>query len=839
MGAIQDDFRFAFRALRARPGFVIAAVLTLALGIGANTAIFSVINAFMLKPLPYPEGERLVEVHNTYPGNGLDNAGVSIPDFLDRREQAAGLEDLALFTWNSFNLAADGPPERLLGLVATPSLFSTLRVSPQLGRAFSEEEGVPGNDKAVILTHSLWLNRFDGAADIVGRDVRLNGESYRVVGVMPRGFSFPNREIDLYVPFAFTPEQRSDEGRGNEFSMSIGRLAPGATIERLNAQMDAIVQSNKDRFIGVSERAAGYVDFLERTGFTGRAQSWRDFLVGDVRVTLLVLQGVVVFVLLIACANVANLMLTRVLGRAREMATRAAVGADRARVARQLVLEGVLLGLGGGVVGLGLSYVVIRLIELFGIDRSSQNFDVVIDPQVLAFAFLVSIATGVVFSLLSVAALWRMDMQQVMKEGGGQTAGRGARFVRGVLVSLQVAMAATLLIGAGLLLRSFGRLLAVDRGFSTAGVLTVELSLPGEAYSEEARVVGFYRDLLERSGALPGVDSAAATSDVLLPQLANSGNVSIEGQGDPPDEERIEVTFDAVTPGYFDVLGIPVLAGRDVLPSDDAEAPPVTIVNAAMARRYWGSADDAVGRRFKFGDQDGDGTWYTVAGVVGDARRTSLEQAARPSAYFPHSQAAFRSMTLVVRTRRGALASPEGTLLRPLGSRGGDLQALVPAIRRTVRELDPTLPLGSVATLDAALAERVAPRRFHTVLLAAFAGLALFLSLVGIYGVIAQWVGERTREIGVRMALGAGRGDVLRWVLGQALLAPAIGLAIGIGLSMAVARALRSLLFEVGILDPLTYVVVPAVVLAVAAAATLWPALRATRVHPSRALHYE
>jgi hypothetical protein len=290
MRAIFDDFRFASRALRARPGFVIASVLTLALGIGANTAIFSVINAFMLKPLPYPDGERLVEVHNTYPGNGLENAGVSIPDFLDRREQAAALDDIALYTWDSFNLAVSGTPERLTGLVATPSLFSTLQVPPAIGRPFTADEAIPGNEKVVVLTWDLWRNRFNGDRDIAGSDIRVNGEQYRVVGVMPEGFSFPNRDIQLYVPFAFTAEQMSDESRGEEFSNSIGRLAPGATIEQLNAQMDSIVQSNKDRFIGISERGATYVDFLERSGFAGRAQSWRDYLVGDVQTTLLVLQ---------------------------------------------------------------------------------------------------------------------------------------------------------------------------------------------------------------------------------------------------------------------------------------------------------------------------------------------------------------------------------------------------------------------------------------------------------------------------------------------------------------------------------------------------------------------
>jgi predicted permease len=822
MGAIQDDFRFAFRALRARPGFVIAAVLTLALGIGANTAIFSVINAFMLKPLPYPDGERLVEVHNTYPGNGLDNAGVSIPDFLDRREQAAALEDLALFTWNSFNLAADGPPERLLGLVATPSLFSILRVSPQLGRPFSEEEGVPGNDKAVILTHSLWLNLFDGATDIVGRGVRLNGESYRVVGVMPRGFSFPNREIDLYVPFAFTPEQRSDEERGNEFSMSIGRLAPGATIERLNAQMDAIVQSNKDRFIGASARAAGYVDFLERTGFTGRAQSWRDFLVGDVRVTLLVLQGVVVFVLLIACANVANLMLTRVLGRAREMATRAAVGADRARVARQLVLEGVLLGLGGGVVGLGLSYVVIRLIELFGIDRSSQNFDVVIDPQVLAFAFLVSIATGVVFSLLSVAALWRMDMQQVMKEGGGQTAGRGARFVRGVLVSLQVAMAATLLIGAGLLLRSFDKLLDESPGFDPEHVMAAQLELSGSKYRDPEERRAFLDDVLSGMGAQPGIGQAGITSVLPFNQDGGQASYDIEGYTPASGESPPHGHSRIVSQDYFGAMGIPLLAGRTFDPAiDRADAPHAVIVDELLADRYFADKNP-IGRRItNRTDDEGNTVWSTIVGVVATIKHDRLDETTSKETYYHfYRQRPTDRASLVART-----SLPPATAGRQ--------------IREAVLAADPEQPVFNMLSMNDRIARSLGDQRAPTLLLSVFAVVAVLLAVVGIYGVLAYVVGQRTTELGVRMALGAQPLNLLGLVMGQGAWLVGAGLVAGLLVALALTRFLASLMFGIPVLDPPTYIVVPLLLIAVGMAACSLPAWRATRISPVAALRHE
>ena len=822
MRAIQDDFRFAARALRARPGFVIAAVLTLALGIGANTAIFSVINAFMLKPLPYPDGERLVEVHNTYPGNGLENAGVSIPDFIDRREQAAALEEHALFTWNSFNLAASGPPERLLGLVATPSLFATLRVSPALGRAFAEEEGAPGNDRAVILTHRLWQNRFNADPGIVGSEVRLNGDSYRVVGVMPQGFSFPNRNIDLYVPFAFTPEQRSDEERGNEFSMSIGRLAPGATVEQLDAQMDAIVQSNKDRFAGLSERAAGYVDFLERTGFTGRAQTWRAFLVGDVRLTLLVLQGVVVFVLLIACANVANLMLTRVLGRARELATRAAVGAERIRVARQLVFEGVLLGLGGGVVGLGLSYIVIRLISVFGIDRSSQNFDVVIDPRVLAFAFLVSVATGVVFSLLSVAALWRMDMQQVMKEGSGQTASRGARLARSVLVSLQVAMAATLLVGAGLLLRSFDKLLDESPGFDPEHVMAAQMELSGGKYRDEAERRAFLDEVLARVAAQPGIEAAGVTT--VLPFNQDGGQASYEVEGYTPSsgESPPHGHSRVVSAGYFDAMGIPLLAGRAFDPAvDRADGPHAVIVDELLAERYF-PGESPIGRRISNrSDDEGNRIWSTIVGVVGTIKHDRLDESPSKETYYHfYRQRPADRASLVARTS-----------LPPAGAGR--------QIREAVLAVDPEQPvfnlLGMTDRIELSLGDQRAP----TLLLSVFALVAVLLAVVGIYGVLAYVVGQRTTEIGVRMALGAQASSLLGLVMAQGAWLVGTGLLAGLLAALALTRFLGSLMFGIPVLDPLTYLLVPLLLIAIGMAACGLPAWRATRISPVAALRHE
>lgn len=822
MRAMIDDVRFAYRALRARPGFVIAAVLTLALGIGANTAIFSVINAFMLKPLPYPDGERLVEIHNTYPGIGLENAGSSIPDYLDRRAQAGALEDVALFTWDSYNLAASGTPERLLGVMATPSLFSTLGVSPLLGRPFSESEAVPGNDNAVVLTYSLWVNRFNADRGVVGSDVRLNGERYRVVGVMPEGFSFPNSDVALYVPFAFTPEQMSDEERGREFSGSIGRLKPGATVAQLNAQMDAIVQSNKDRFAGISGDAAGFVDFMERSGFTGRAQSFREYLVGDVRTTLLVLQGVVVFVLLIACANVANLMLARVLGRARELAVRTAVGAERRRVSRQLVFEGVLLGLAGGAIGLALSWIVIRLISLFGIDRSAQSFDVAIDPQVLVFAFLVSVAAGILFSLLSVAALWRLDVQQVMKEGGGQTPSRGAHLARGVLVSLQVALAATLLIGAGLLLRSFEKLLETSPGFDPENVITVQVELAGIRYDHDQEQRAFLDTALTGIGAQPGVIAAGLTSSLPFNQSVSQAGYDIEGYTPAAGEGSPHGNIRIVSADYFRTMGIPVLRGRTFDAGiDRIDAPPSVVIDELLAEKYFADKDP-IGHRISSGNgADGEPIWATIVGVVGTIKHERLDEAvSKETYYYFYRQVPPGGASLVVRT-----GLPPATAGRQ--------------VRDAVLAIDPEQPVFNLSSMNERIARSLGNQRAPTLLLSVFSVVAISLAVVGIYGVLSYTVGQRTTELGVRMALGARAPNLLGLVLRQGAWLVGAGLLVGVLAALALTRFLASLLFGITVLDPLTYVLVPLLLAAIGLAACTLPAWRATRISPVAALRHE
>ena len=817
-----DDLRFAVRALRARPGFVVAAVLTLALGIGANTAIFSITNAFLLKPLPYPDGERLVEIHNSYPGNDLLVAGVSVPDYIDRREQADALADTALYTGQSFNLAADGRPERLLGLMATPSLFSTLQIDAAIGRTFSEEAAVPGNDQQVVLSHRVWRNRFNADPGIVGSDVRLNGRQYRIVGVMPEGFAFPNRDIDLYVPFAFTPELAADEGRGREFSSSIGRLKPGATIAQLNAQMDAIVLANRDRFAALGERGVGYAEFLERAGFTGRAQTFREYLVGDMRTTLIMLQAVVIFVLLIACANVANLMLARVLGRMRELAMRAAVGAKQSRVARQLVLEGVLLGIGGGIVGLGLSWLVIQLVGVFGIDSSAQHFDIAIDPFVLLFAFLLAVFAGAAFSLLSVASAARLDIQKVVKEGQGQTADRGSQFARGALVSLQVALAAALLIGAGLMLRSFEKLQNESPGFEPRGVVAMMLELSSEKYEEQDARQRFFDGLLNTLQAQPGIESAAIVSELPFSNDNSSASYRIQdhpsetGSGMPHGYSRY------VSSDYFHAMEIPLLRGRFFDPSiDRPDSPPVAIIDAVLARKHF-SDKDPIGQRISNGrDSEGNQRWATVVGVVGAIKHDGLNDVVEKETYYHYvQQRPPAEAGVIVKT-----SLPPAVIDRQL--------------RETVLAVDPEQPVHDLRAMDERIRMSLDAQRAPMLLLTLFSVVAVLLAVVGIYGVLSYSIGQRTTELGVRMALGAQAGNVLGLVLAQGARFVGIGIIAGVAAALALTRFLASMLFGISTFDPLTFLLAPTLLLAVGMFACSVPAWRATRISPMRALRYD
>lgn len=814
------DLRYSLRGFAARPLFVAVAVLTLALGIGANTAIFSVMHGMFLRPLPYPDGDRLVEVHNTYPNMGLENAGVSIPDYLDRREQADSLADIAMFTGASFGLSdAGGQPERLLGLRATPSLFTTLQVKAAIGRVFEDEHAVPGRDKVAVLSWNLWRNRYNGDPGIVGRDIRLNGEPYRVIGVMPDGFDFPSRHLQLWVPFAFTPEQMSDTERGNEYSNSVGRLKPGATSAGLDAEMDTIVARNADRLAALGdERASGFAEFLRANHFTGRARSLREQQVGDARSMVAILQVAVAMVLLIACANVANLMLTRLNTRKKELSLRSALGASRARIAQQILTEAALLAAIGGLIGIGVAWAAMDLMPAFGIHTGSADYDFRLDGSVLGFALGATVLAGALSALLPLVSLLRLDVNESIKEGGRiGGGGRRAAASRNALVVAQVALATTLLIGAGLLLRSFHSLSQESPGFDREGVLTARVDLEAPRYRDAEARRRFLEETLARLEVVPGVDAAAFTSNLPFSNSNSQGSYQVDGRDQAPGEANPHGMQRQVGPGFFRAMGIPLLRGRLIEPHDRAGSERVVVVDELLARKYFGDGE-ALGQRLRRG---GDEEWATVVGVVGTVKHQQLaDSVVKETLYWPLAQAVPGSGSFVLRSA-----------LPP--------DRLIPQVRAALHAVDPEQPVYDIRSLDERIAMSLDRQRAPMLLLGVFAAVAMLLAAIGIYGVLAFAVGQRTGEFGVRMAIGAGARQILRMILRQGARLTAVGLGLGLAGALVAAHAASAQLFGVGPADPLTYLGVVVFLGAVALLACWLPARRAARIDPLVALRYE
>ena len=811
--SLSSDLRIGLRMLARKPAFTALAVLTLALGIGANTAIFSVIHGVLLEPLPYRDADRLVQVWNKYPLMNLPRASVSIPDYLDRRAGVAAFEESALYNRQSFNLVSDGPPERVLGLRSTASLFSLLQVEPAVGRAFTEEDDQPGREHVVVLSHRLWQQRFGGDAGIVGQTVRLNGEAYQVLGVMPEGFAFPSPNIQLWKPFAFTPEQVSDDARGNEFSQMLARLAPGATLEQAQRQIDAIHAANMERFPDAKE-------FWQSSGFGGMVVDLREQLYGDLEPYLLLLQTVVGFVLLIACANVANLLLTRLAARRRELAVRSALGAGRWRMARQLLAESLLLAAIAGACGVWLGYAGIRLLSWLGVDGASGGIDIRLNAGVLLFTLVLALATGVLFSLFPIFTLWRADPNDVLKEGGGRggSASRRATLPRNFLVVSEIAMALILLVGAGLMVRTMSALMDEDPGFNQENVLTARVSLPEAKYPEDADAVAFFDRSLERLRALPGVSSAGMISSAPFSGSSSSGSYSIEGYTPAAGESAPHAFRRVVDESYFETLDVALLQGRLFSRLDHAGTEPVAVIDRLLVDKYFPS-QDPIGQRLGRGGPDG--PRWTVVGVVESVKIRDLEQPiTKETIYLPYRQMPPRRMTFVVKTA----LDPEA-LIQPLGD--------------AILEIDPELPAYGAVTLEAQLQQTLQTKRVSMVLLVAFGALAVILAAVGIYGVLAFSIAQRSREIGTRMALGANPRQILNMVLGQGMTLTAAGVVLGIVAALALGRLLASMLFGVAAYDPATFATVCALLLAVTLLACGAPARRATRVDPIEALRDE
>jgi putative ABC transport system permease protein len=805
-----QDLRYALRSLRKQPIFTLVAILTLTLGIGANTAIFSLLYQVLLRPLPYAAADRLVFLWNGYPLMGLPQAAVSIPDYLDRRSQAPAVEDATLFSFRAMNLTTQGQPEQLRGLLVTPSFFTTLGRQPFIGRGFSEQDAKPGADKFVVLTHALWTTHFGADRSIVGRDIRLNGVPYQVTGVLPADFEVPSVGVSMLLPYSFTPQQMSDNTRGNESSSMIARLRPGATIEQVNGQMKAIIDRNAERL--PASRA-----FWASSGFRGYAVPLREQLVGDTRTSLFVLQAGVLVVLLIACANVASLLLMRATGRARELAIRTTLGAGRWRLVQQLLTEGIVLAALGAAGGLAVGLAGVRGLIALSTRQIPGMADASLNPAVLAFTTALALLTGLVFGLVPAIAIMRGNTNSLLKEDTARgSAGRGTGLTRATLVVAETALALVLLVGAGLLVKSFARLQDVNPGFSADNVLTAQLALPATRYPDPMARAAFWTRLVDQVRTLSGVTAVGLTSNVPFNGMVGSGSYNIVGYTPPQGEAQPHGRQEVVGGDYFKAMQIPLVAGRLFNDADTATSPKVVIIDEYLVKRYFANKSP-LGQQTRFGSAPTSPT-YTIVGVVGTINSIDLgEPVAKERLYYPVAQQANPSMGLIVKTRI-------------------DPRTLVSQVRATVASIDPEQPMAEVRTMDEWMARSLEGRRAPMLLLALFGGVALILSSIGIYGVLAFGVAQRAREFGIRQALGAEPRAILNLVLGQGMRTAGIGVAIGLVGAAALTRYLQSLLFGVGAYDVPVFAAVTVLLLAVAIAACYVPARRATRVAPTVAL---
>jgi putative ABC transport system permease protein len=786
------------------PGFTLIAVMTLALGIGANTAIFSVVNGVLLSALPYPQPEQLAMVWCDNRRQGIPDDITSYPNFVDWRDRNKTFQGMAGMTSSNFQLTGVGEPEEIRAATVSVNYFQVIGVAPMLGRGFTAEEERPGANNIVILSHALWQRRFGGDPGILNKTISLSGEPNTVVGIMPPKFQFPEN-TEMWRPLA--PSDRTRAARFGFFLPVVGRLKPGVTRAQAQADLDVIANQIEQQFPDMAGYGVNVVPVLEQT-------------VGAIRRALMILFVAVSFVLLIGCANVANLLLARAAVRRREVAVRAALGAGRWRIVRQLLTESMMLAVLGGALGVLLAWWGLRLL----VDLSPANIprieNIRLDGRVLWFTLGLSLLTGLIFGLAPALQTTHLKLSETLKDGGRAGAGgRSAQRIRGILVVAEVALTLALLVCAGLLVRSFWRLQQVDPGFKTDNLLTLRLTLPRSRYRDGAQAVAFFEQLQERLAALPGVVSASVATDIMLRKLATSSNFTIENRPQDPSELALELPFDRVLPNYFQTMGIQLLRGRAFTAQDGRDSPRVAIVNETFVKRYFPN-DDPIDKRFTFGDAGPNAQWITIVGVVRDTKRQGIDQPIRIESWMPLAQSPAGSMDVVLRTT-------------------GDPLALSQAAREAVWSLDRDLPIPRIQTMEQNLSARVAQRRLNMLLLGVFALVALVLAAVGIYGVMSYAVTQRKNEIGIRTAMGAQTRDVLRLVLGEGMKLALAGVALGLIATLALTRLMASLLFGVNATDPLTFAAIAGLLIGVALMACLIPAWRATKVDPMVALRYE
>ncbi|HXF39723.1 MAG TPA: ABC transporter permease [Blastocatellia bacterium] len=812
METLLQDLKYGIRMLVKNPGFTAIAVIALALGIGPTTAIFSVVNAVLLKPLPFVEPSQLLMVYETNLQRGFNRGTMSYPNFADVRDQNQVFEKMSSYHSGDFILTGRGEPLRLQGAVVNADLFPLLGVKASLGRTFLPDEDKPGSVRVVVLSNRLWRNHFNSDPGVVGNSLVLDGKNFTVVGVMPEGFQFPvqNEPVELWSTIAgeASGEDPMTSHRGAHYMNAIARLKPGVTIEQARADLETIAGRLEQQYPDTNSHRGVFIE------------SALESLVTDVRLALLVILGAVGCVLLIACANVANLLLARARSRHKEMAIRAALGASRLRVMRQLLTESIFLAILGGSIGLLLAlWGTSLLVSIIGNDVP-RSAEIGIDGRVLGFTLLVSLLTGVVFGLVPALHSSKTDLTESLKEGGrGSTEGSRRNTMRGALVIIEVAIAVVLLAGAGLLIQSLLRLQHVNPGFNPKNVLSFSLGLPEVKYSTQKQI-DFFNEIISRIESLPGVQAASAV--LPLPLGSDRIRITFETEGRSiPRSELPASEYRAVALNYFRTMGIPLLKGRDFDERDSRQSTQVIVVNEDFAQRFF-PGDDAIGKHIKPGMSNGEDkpAWREIVGIVGSVHHLSLSSEPTPEYYVPHTQMPFDSMTIVARTE-------------------GDPRALISAVQREVRALDSELPVYNIKTLEEYVAASVAQPRFNTVLLAIFAGIALVLTAVGLFGVMSYTVRQRTHEIGIRMALGAAQTDVLKMVVRQGMTLAGIGMGIGLAGAYFLTQLITSMLFGIGATDPLTFVAISVVLAIVALGACFVPARRATRVDPMVALRYE